>query len=66
MIGQEEYGETSAGVPQGSVLGPILWNVLYDGVLALEVTADAMCVGYADDLALGSGGGRQGRPYANR
>lgn len=50
MIGQDEYVETNAWIPQGSVLGPILWNVLHDGVLGLELIA--VCVGYADDLAL--------------
>lgn len=44
--------EVSTGVPQGSVLGPILWNILYDGVLRLELTRDATCIGFADDLAL--------------
>lgn len=40
------------GVPQGSVLGPILWNMAYDGVFELDLTQDAILIGYADDLAL--------------
>lgn len=44
--------EMSAGVPQGSVLGPLLWNILYDQVLALRLTEGATSIAYADDLAL--------------
>lgn len=39
------------GVPQGSVLGPTLWNILYNDVLNLDVGSDVTLVAYADDLA---------------
>lgn len=51
-VKKNEIVKASAGVPQGSVLGPTLWNVLYDGILGMELTENAMCVGFADDLAL--------------
>lgn len=38
----------SSGVPQGSVLGPSLWNTMSDGVLQLEGIG---MIAYADDLA---------------
>jgi hypothetical protein len=49
-------GETThrvtAGVPQGSILGPVLWNLAYDGVLEVALPEGAELVAYADDLAL--------------
>jgi len=38
-----------AGVPQGSVLGPILWNITYDEVLAGSCVKECRVIGYADD-----------------
>ena len=42
----------SAGVPQVSVLGPTLWNIVYDDVLRLLIPSGIRLLAYADDLAL--------------
>lgn len=42
--------KVTAGVPQGSVLGPTLWNILYDGVLMLRMPDGVKLTAYADDL----------------
>lgn len=43
--------EITAGVAQGSILGPDLWNALYDGLLRADMPRDSFLVGYADDIA---------------
>lgn len=52
LLGESGTYEVMAGVPQGSILGPILWNLAYDGVLRLEMPQGVRSIAYADDLAL--------------
>ena len=47
--GLEERREMSCGVPQGSVLGPLLWNIGYDWVLRGDLPPGAEVTCYADD-----------------
>lgn len=50
MVGKETL-DMCQGVPQGSVLGPILWNVVYNGVLNLVLPEGCTTAAFADDFA---------------
>lgn len=42
----------NAGVPQGSVLGPCLWNLMYDEILRLPMPEGVSLTGFADDVVM--------------
>lgn len=44
--------EVLAGVPQGSVLEPLLWNIAFNSVLCLIVEEGCHTVCYADDTLI--------------
>ena len=41
----------TGGLPQSSVLGPLLQNILYDGMLRLPIPGCVQIIGYVDDIA---------------
>ncbi|KMQ90166.1 reverse transcriptase [Lasius niger] len=50
--GEIKVRKMQAGVPQGSVLGPLLWNVTYDDVLRSPTEEGSHVVCYADDTLI--------------
>lgn len=52
LLPNGEFFEMTCGVPQGSVLGPTLWNVFYNQVLTCVEEEHIRLVAYADDLAI--------------
>lgn len=44
--------EVQKGVPQGSVLGPLIWLMVYDKVLRVKCERGCEVIGYADDTII--------------
>lgn len=52
MGGQAVWKISTMGCPQGSVLGPTLWNLLLDDILKLPMPLGVSMVAYADDITI--------------
>ncbi len=49
LYGEMVRKEMTCGVPQGSVLRPLLWNITFDDILKEEVPPGVNVICYADD-----------------
>lgn len=45
-------GGGGGGVPQGSIIGPLLWLIYYDPILRLQMPSGCQLTGFVDDLGL--------------
>lgn len=58
VYGKDARRDVVAGVPQGSVIGPALWNVMYDDLLRIDLGEKVMeyspatLIAFADDIAV--------------
>lgn len=58
--GDKKTRKLEVGVPQGSVVGPTLWNVAYDRVLRTAIPTGGRIICYADDTLILVGGKNRG------
>lgn len=47
-----EVVPVTKGVPQGSVLGPLLWNLMFNGVLEIRLPSGTKTMCYSDDTVV--------------
>lgn len=52
----KHHKKIERGVPQGSILGPLLWDIAYDGVIGILKPRESEIICYADDTIILVGG----------
>lgn len=50
--GTQEKIKVHGGVPQDSIIGPFMWNLVYDGLLKIRLRRDVLLVAFADDIGI--------------